>query len=1153
MFMINAYMLRMFFSLLLTLRIWNGDVVLCISWVSPTGPGSSDTTDESGSAEDTQLGGQLVEEASAATSDLDYEDARSGTPSLHPTSPTPVETSSDGGHYKTVEQPQNGLVVEYKSTRLDSVPPQSGRIRYPSPENSPVVARNDQASVCDSTQNQSKLVNTSVHSNSEENLRHDSNETSDTDRTSLSHATSPPRQPRFMSTKAWSNRHLESDFSTAPFSSETSDMDTSGNERGGPADCVSSNSVAAKANQVMGSSKDAPTSALSKSEANSLLPAKFKPSKGAKKELMGKAVSRPPVSKKPAALVNGGTKVSPSPPATRRPLLSSISNSVLPNTNGVKTNKLAQIGNSSPAMSPSTSREASSPPSPRPKPPLAAKPSRPGLKPKPPHFANGTERGKSPSKSPTQGADSTDMGLERNGRSQEGSQLESHQFRTVQSEANLRRGKTDTDGDSTRHASPPQFRKIHSDTDLGSLPHRKLPPRSPSAAVRKLTKLYEEKEPDEDSRPSTPPMKPAVASKPKRQPSDKRVYAAKPILSVANNAISSKEMTSGTASDSSKTPSSSETPPSLNQSPSVSPSPSPAARKKPQVPLKPSVPPKKPGRLHHSTSAASFLSSRREAGGENPKGGKKSNEGQSGPQPIPRSTNVGNKSPILPPAIKEEEAPVITRNKPLTPSPTPAPTVSNDSEQAPPIPPRKGNRRSTHIELVIPISDEQNSFYPPAPPEEEVLPPSLLSSRHQSPTPPSLRRKPSDGKRTTIARSTNVSGNRAPSTESQSPKRHSMFSVNVSPRQIRRIPHHYEVCEVTMDLTDPQETPASSTQSVKSVPRFKIKSQNTCALETRDRSPDGQRSTCKTSNGTLYESKSSGVGSLASSKKDSDSDVELSSSYSPTGRRYTTGSITRKKGPPKPPKYTSPSDDSGTATSTDRTTPPLPRRPTDMLPPVPPTARDNTPPPLPSQPIPRKKDRITPTRRKQTSPTLGQRREGSPLSNRVQSRSSSESPERIYDVIKGGQTVDPSDIQLHLHENSQPSPGSSVSKLIKRLSASADDHERVSLSSPESPVPVYPRDARSFSSAHSVSSTSSLMYRRATSDRYKHKVSTLDSLAVNGIDIRSLQRTPSVDRLDARMIRSTRNSMRIVDESSSDSDDDAVVVSPTQQGKSSMH
>ncbi|XP_064385333.1 rho guanine nucleotide exchange factor 5-like isoform X3 [Halichondria panicea] len=58
----------------------------------------------------------------------------------------------------------------------------------------------------------------SIHSNSDENV-HDSNETSDTD-----------FRDNFRE-NLWKNRRFESDLSTAPFSSETSDMDTSGNER----------------------------------------------------------------------------------------------------------------------------------------------------------------------------------------------------------------------------------------------------------------------------------------------------------------------------------------------------------------------------------------------------------------------------------------------------------------------------------------------------------------------------------------------------------------------------------------------------------------------------------------------------------------------------------------------------------------------------------------------------------------------------------------------------------------------------------------------------------------------------------------------------------------------------------------------------------
>ena len=1023
-----------------------------------------------------------------------------------------------------MDQPQNGMVVDYKSARFDSIPLQSGGNRYPMSEGSPGVARKDQES---RTPNQSKLVFTSLHSNSEENLRHDSNETSDTDLTSLSHPTSPPRQARFTSPKVWSNRRFESDFSTAPFSSETSDMDTSGNERGGPLDPSDrvlpfNFTPTARASKIVSSNSDAPISKL-----DSRLHAEIKPSKGARKECTGKAVCRPPVSRKPAALVNGTVKSSPSPPIAKRPLQSSTSSPTAQSTITTRT------ANHSPTLNP----KGAAPP--RPKPPLAAKPPKREVKPKPSNLPNGSN-----------GADSVDVGLQK----QEVSQPECHHSNkpAVRSEANHRRGKSYTDGDSTRYGSPSQIRKVHSDTELGSLPHRKVPPRSPSAAVRKMAKLYEEKEPDEEPA----PVKPAVASKPRRQPSDKRVHTTKPVASVVSNVTApSTEMTSGTASDSSKPPSSSETPPSHSQSPSVSPFPSPATRKKPQVPQKPAVLPKKPRLVHQGVSAASVLNSKREAE-ESPRGGKiKSDEGLTKPQPLPRSTNGGT---ISPSAAKEEEAPVLRRNKPATPSPTPTASVSSDSEQAPPVPPRKGNRRSTHIELIIPISDEQNTFYPPAPPEEEVLPPSLLSSRRQPPSPPpSVRHVPSDGKTITIARSSNVGGSQPPTTaESQGgPKRHSMFSMNISPKQARRISHNYEVCEQTLDLTDPQETPSSNAHP--KPPQFRIKSQNTCALGARSKSPDSKSSMSKTPDSAVYESRSSGVGSLANSRKDSDSDVELSSSYSPTGRRYTTGSMSkRNKGPPKPPKYTSPSDDSGTATSTDRTTPPLLRRPTDTLPPIPPAARDNTPPPLPSQPIPRKKDRVGSTRRKQLSPTVSQQRAGSPFYSKGRRRSSSESPEPLYEFIKSGQMVDPSDVRLQFHENeaavkqsSKSSSGSSVAKLFKRLSGSTDDFERVSVSSPESPVPIHPRDATSFSSTHSTSSAaSSLMYRRATSDRYKHKVSTLDSLAVNGIDMKSLHRTPSLDKLDARMIRSTRNSMRIVDESSSDSDDEPVVISPTQQG-----
>lgn len=113
-------------------------------------------------------------------------------------------------------------------------------------------------------------------------------------------------------------------------------------------------------------------------------------------------------------------------------------------------------------------------------------------------------------------------------------------------------------------------------------------------------------------------------------------------------------------------------------------------------------------------------------------------------------------------------------------------------------------------------------------------------------------------------------------------------------------------------------------------------------------------------------------------------------------------------------------------------------------------------------------------------------------------------------------------------EKEKPSPMSSIRKLFK----SKTDYEDVSTQkSPE---------IRSSKRSSSISS-----FRRVNSDRFKHKISTLDSTVANGVDKTVLQRTPSVDKLDDRMDRSLRSSISSTGfDSSSDEEDEGVVVSP---------
>ncbi len=142
---------------------------------SHTGPGSSDSSQELSPHEG--AGARTYE---GSDSEELYEDVRSVTP--HP----PNMSASQGDISMETSIPSETI----SNHNLDYV----GDVNTP-----PLLQMSSKDS---------------IHSNSDENFQ-GSNETSDTD----------------FRDNQWKNRRFESDLSTAPFSSETSDMDTSGNER----------------------------------------------------------------------------------------------------------------------------------------------------------------------------------------------------------------------------------------------------------------------------------------------------------------------------------------------------------------------------------------------------------------------------------------------------------------------------------------------------------------------------------------------------------------------------------------------------------------------------------------------------------------------------------------------------------------------------------------------------------------------------------------------------------------------------------------------------------------------------------------------------------------------------------------------------------
>lgn len=150
----------------------------------PTGPGSSDSSEKGLSSHEGAVVHINEDIADSDSEDL-YEDTRSVTPNPN---------SLASNHKDVPAEP---------SAMTESLVNQSSNH---------VADLNDPPPLLQVSSKDS------IHSNSDENV-HDSNETSDTD-----------FRDNFRE-NLWKNRRFESDLSTAPFSSETSDMDTSGNER----------------------------------------------------------------------------------------------------------------------------------------------------------------------------------------------------------------------------------------------------------------------------------------------------------------------------------------------------------------------------------------------------------------------------------------------------------------------------------------------------------------------------------------------------------------------------------------------------------------------------------------------------------------------------------------------------------------------------------------------------------------------------------------------------------------------------------------------------------------------------------------------------------------------------------------------------------
>ena len=612
---------------------------------SSLGPGSSDTSDNLPHDEATQL--HTGEDPIDLGSEDEYDDARSLTPNPHELVSITTSTSESNKVRKKAENIRSVQSMKY--------------------------LHRDQVSDI-STPQCSTLLHIS-RKQSVENMVPDSNETSDTDFTSLY----PSNETN------WTNKRFESDLSTAPFSSETSDMDTSGNERvatttnGGSTTALTSTKVEVnssgsphstspvtpgknKATNNSGSSGEEATK--EKREVPTKLPAKHPP---------------PPVSKKPTLKTPPGVGNKTSSPVPAKRALQHTKSSPyvcrVSNSSSVNSQPVTHV----PTRSKSTKGNIPL----KPKPPIAAKPNiKPELKPK---LLVATGGGPAGLRRSVKSSSSVVQSVP----------VVAH--RALSIDAGSQRVKTGPTG------SRSSMRKIHSDSELG-LSHT-VSEKSPSPVLKRLAKLHEEKEEDDETTqsPRTPPIpvKPVKPVKSRRDVVEKSIHPRKNTTSLEvsdsdrhKDLDGSKQVSSASLSDSSKPPSSSEATSGHSQSPSMSPYPSPAIKKKPLLPVKP---PKKTSIT--SVPQQSLLDS----GTASPSVSHRTNSdinkltGHSSP-------SIEGNSPLLP---KRHHQVITPTSQPMAQhSVTPSERVNSPSP--PPLPPRNSDsssemkRKSLLIESCLP-------------------------------------------------------------------------------------------------------------------------------------------------------------------------------------------------------------------------------------------------------------------------------------------------------------------------------------------------------------------------------------------------------------------------------------------------------------------
>lgn len=1014
-----------------------------------TGPNSSDTTDNTDSHDELHRG--LGVEAICDHNGL-TEEHRS-----HSGTPNHVSASSESSSHLSGSEASGGL--EYSSVLEDA--PEPDIVLHKSVSVSTHTSSTMGNRVPQNGVSFSKLVS------------RDSNEARDTDK-----ATMPP-QPSSVQHKLripWSakTKKFDSDISTAPFSSETSDMDTSGHEKvcsdggsTGDLTAISHDSRSDMSNDLIPSSRSASASGG------------IRPINGGKKKRDGRTLPQNYAIRKKEA----GTTASP--PPSKRKLEASLSTPL--KTNGHSSPKLHVTT----VVSDPNGRVTSKSPN-RPKPPVAAKPAKPEVKPKPPVLASS---GKGSSISPqtpqsqphtncSSDIEAVDFASEHSNatvdarsRSEQaiphiGSpKAPQKNLRKVSSESNVIKGVSSSfvphKLSNVREEGENKDKKAHSPRPTRLSPRPQLLPTKPKPPVTVGKRL-------------SPTPQPKPKTSPKSPPAQRKIF---------------------TIDD----PASSETASSLPSSPLV-------AKRKPVPAQKPTVPLKRPGLFNSSASSAAILVPSSGDCGSNtasPLINRKvssNGDGESGPPAKPytkrrEALQMGQSqsSPALTPSVSPTplqlppRSPVLPRGggetvgssgSPLA-QPTSQTASSSSQEEAPPVPLRKGERRSIAVsEAVARMAG---------------LSPSVESS-NQTPPPVFRNLKP--------------------------PQREETTSTGKKPKTLRRPPPTPPLSPSPPPLPVLTKTITRSTSSITAARIAESTSSKRYSLFinpplSNDDVPqmNDDRSEKKRELEKLYQQSiiASSEKSTATTPKKSDS--ESSESSTPTVHRkpnrhnthYELTFIDSEK-PPVLLRYASEASSVGS-----------------------PKSSDGAPPPLPSQPIPSKKDRHQLLKRgpictrDSTSPPSQKSDEGN--KSDAQSGSSENlakirhtpSANRIYDEIN--------DMPAEKPKKSK-TPGF-FSKLTRN-----DSKESVSTKATTRPESPFRREAKSFSS---------IMLRRSNSDRFKNKLSMVPTGNAFVAAKTAVHRTPSVDKLDDRMERSVRMSAPQA-EGESSSDEEETALSPTQQG-----